>query len=303
LSARLAQVHRRDPIDLVISSSSASVKGIRVPSGVPHLCYCHSPARYLWGRGGDYAAGGAAGSARGLGLRLFGPALRRWDRNTAANVSRFIANSAYTAAEIRRCYARDAVVVHPPVRTDFFSPAPTVRREDFWLVAGALEPYKRTDLAIAAARLAQRRLVVAGSGSQLDLLRRGAGPGVEFRGRVSDEALRDLFRRAELLLFPPVEDFGIIPVEAQACGLPVVARRLGGALDSVIPGVTGSLFDEPTPESIVAAALQAPRDADARCRRNAERFSEDAFDAGMLEQIEEILGRDHEAPGEEPPDA
>lgn len=296
LSTRLARIHRRTPIDLVISSSSAAVKGLRAPRGVPHLCYCHSPARYLWGRGGDYAAGGAAGSARGFGLRLFGPALRRWDRRTAANVTRFIANSTYTAAEVRRCYARDAVVVHPPVRTDFFTPSPTIHREDFWLVAGALEPYKRVDLAIAAARLAKRRLVVAGAGSQLDLLRRDAGPDVEFLGRVSDDILRDLFRRAEILLFPPVEDFGIVPVEAQACGLPVVARRLGGALDSVIPGVTGALFEAPNPESMVAAANAAPRDAEAKCRRNAERFSEDAFDAAMLEQIEEILGRDHGQP-------
>lgn len=291
LSRHLERMHRRTPIDMVISSSSAAVKGVEAPDGVPHICYCHSPARYLWGRGDAYGNGGAAGSARSLGLKVFGSSLRNWDRRTAVNVSRFIANSSFTTSELRRCYARDGVVVHPPVRTEFFTPSPTIRREDFWLVAGALEPYKRVDLAIDAAAAAGRRLIVAGSGSQEAWLRKKATSNVEFLGRVTDERLRDLFRRAELLLFPPIEDFGIIPVEAQACGLPVVARRVGGALDSVIPNVTGTFFDEPTPEAVAAAAKVIPKDADLKCRRNAERFSEETFDAGILDQIEEMIGR------------
>jgi glycosyltransferase involved in cell wall biosynthesis len=294
LSRRLARLHATSPIDLVVSSSSAAVKGIHAPPGVPHLCYCHAPARYLWGRGGMYAGAGGEGmkgTARELGLRIFARSLRRWDRRTSANVSRFIANSSFIAGEIRRCYARDAMVVHPPVRTAFYTPDPMGRRENFWLVAGALEPYKRVDLAIAAARAAGKRLVVAGAGSQDAMLRRHAGNGVEFLGRVSDERLRDLYRRAEVLIFPQVEDFGIIAVEAQACGLPVVAQRGGGAVDSVIPGVTGAFFDEPTAEAIAAAARAAPRDAELRCRRNAERFGEEVFDAAMLEQMSEMTGR------------
>jgi glycosyltransferase involved in cell wall biosynthesis len=282
-------MHRRAPIDLVISSSSAAVKGVEAPSGVPHLCYCHSPARYLWGRDAAYTSDDPAGRARRAGLRVFGPSLRRWDRRSAGHVSRFIANSSFIAGEIRRCYARDALVVHPPVRTGYFSVDPMVRREDFWLAAGALEPYKRVDLAIGAARLTGKRLVIAGTGSQEARLRREAGPGIEFLGRVDDARLRDLYRRAELLLFPPLEDFGIVAAEAQACGLAVAARGAGGALDSVLPGVTGAFFDHPTAEAVAAAAERAPRGADAVCRRNAERFSEESFDAAMLAQVEEML--------------
>jgi glycosyltransferase involved in cell wall biosynthesis len=304
ISRQLARLHARSPVDLVVSSSSAAVKGVRAPRGVAHLCYCHSPARYLWGRGGAYAGPGARGTARGIGLRVFGSRLRRWDQRTSVNVSRFVANSSFTAGEVRRCYARDAVVVYPPVRTEFFTPSASVRREGFWLVAGALEPYKRVDRAMAAARAAGKRLVVAGTGSQEGELRAAArivtgSGGIEFVGRVSDEALRDLYRRAEVLIFPQVEDFGITAVEAQACGLPVVARGAGGALDSVIPGVTGALFTEESAEAIRLAVAEAPRGADVHCRRNAERFGGEAFDAAMLEQMEELLRRDDPASAEE----
>lgn len=291
LSRQLARSHAQRPIDLVVSSSSAAVKGIRAPDGVPHLCYCHSPARYLWGRGGAYAGPGARGTMRGLGLRVFGSRLRRWDQRTAANVSRFVGNSSFIAREIRRCYGRDAMIVHPPVRTDFFTPSPSVRRENFWLVAGALEPYKRVDLAIAAAHAAKKKLVVVGTGSQDAALRQQAGGSVDFVGRATDEQLRDLFRRAELLIFPPVEDFGIVAVEAQACGLPVVARRAGGALDSVIPGITGAFFEDEDPAAICRAAAEAPRDADLKCRRNAERFAQDTFDASMSEHMIDLLAQ------------
>lgn len=291
LGRALSRLHARTPIDLVISTSSAAVKGLRCPSGVPHLCYCHSPARYLWGRERAYAGAGIGGGLRGAGLRLFGPGLRRWDARTAANVSRFLANSSYISAEIRRCYGRESLVVHPPVRTEYFTPDPAVEREGFWLVAGALEPYKRVDLAIAAAAGTGKRLVVAGTGSMERTLRASAPERIEFVGRVSDEKLRDLYRRAEVLLFPQVEDFGIIAVEAQACGLPVVAPRAGGALDTVIPGITGAFFEEGTPEGVADAASRAAVCTELHCRRNAERFGEAVFDAMMGEQIEELLDR------------
>jgi glycosyltransferase involved in cell wall biosynthesis len=291
LGRSLAHLHARRPIDLVVSTSSAAVKGIRPPPGVSHLCYCHSPARYLWGRASAYGGAGVQGGLRGAGLRVFGPALRRWDRRTAANVSRFLANSSFIAGEVKRCYGRDSLVVHPPVRTAFFTPDPRVAREDWWLAAGALEPYKRVDLAIAAARHAGRRLVVAGTGSMEASLRAGAGEGVEFLGRVSDEQLRDLYRRAGVLLFPQVEDFGITAVEAQACGLPVAAPRAGGALDSVLPGITGAYFDAPTPELLARAADEAAGCTEVHCRRNAERFGEAVFDAMIAEQVDELVGR------------
>jgi glycosyltransferase involved in cell wall biosynthesis len=287
LSRRLARDHARRPIDLLISSSSAAVKGMRAPPGVPHLCYCHSPARYLWPVEGEFAEGSGLRSA---GLRLLGPALRRWDARTSANVDLFLANSGAIRDRVRRCYRRDAVVVHPPVRTGFFTPDPRVEREEFWLIVGALEPYKRVDAAIDAAARSRHRLVIVGDGSEGARLRRLAAGvrEVSFLGRRSDEDVRDLYRRARVLLFPQVEDFGIVAAEAQACGLAVVARRAGGALD-IVTGQTGAFFDRPEWDQIAGAARGAPRGADAECRRNAERFSERVFDSAIRAQIEGAL--------------
>lgn len=290
LSRRLARAHARAPLALLISSSSAAIKGLRAPPGVPHLCYCHSPARYVWARRDDYTGDG---SIRALGLRLWGDRFREWDRRSADHVTMFVANSRHIAGQIRLCYGRPAHVVHPPVRTDFFTPDPSTTREDFWLVVSALEPYKRIDLALDAAHAAGARLVIVGDGSLRRTLLRRTGPGVEWLGRVSDERLRDLYRRARLLVFPQIEDFGIVAVEAQACGLPVVARAAGGALDSVVPGVTGVLFDAPHAEAIVAAARACPDPADpaaARaCREQALTFSEPAFDRRMSSLIDQVL--------------
>ncbi|MEQ8769426.1 MAG: glycosyltransferase [Phycisphaerales bacterium] len=287
LSRKLAEEHARTPIDLLISTSSAAVKGIETPPGVPHLCYCHTPARYLWSQRKQYAKGSAL---RRAGLALFGESLRRWDARTSEHVTAFLANSSHTAHEIRRAYNRDAHVVHPPVRTGFFTPGDESERGEHWLIVTALEPYKRVDLAIDAAVHAGKRLLIAGDGSQLDALRRHASgkDHIEFLGHVRGDALRDLYRRARLMLFPQVEDFGITAVEAQACGCPVVARRKGGALDSVIEGRTGSFFDEPTPDAITAAARACPSNPDA-CRRNAERFSESAFDDKLAYHARKLL--------------
>lgn len=284
LGRTLARDHSRRPIDLVISSSSAAIKGLRPPPGVPHLCYCHSPARYVWSRMGDYSGRDAAGALRSLGLRAYAGRFRKWDRATASHVTRFIANSIHTAQLIKGVFARDAAVIHPPVRTDFFTPDPSIPRERFWLVVSALEPYKRIDLAIEAAQRAHARLVIAGSGSQRAALERLSGPSVEFRGRVSDEQLRDLYRRAALLIFPQVEDFGIVAAEALACGLPVVARAEGGALDIIQEGVTGALFRDSSPASIASAASRAPHNAPA-CRAGALRFSTAQFDAAAAREI------------------
>ncbi len=287
LGRALEREHRRRPIDLVISTSSAAIKGLRTPDGVPHLCCCFAPARYVWSRFDEYASGGGL---RGAGLRMFAGRFRAWDRATAANVTRFVAISRHIEAEIRRCYGRDSAIVFPPTRTGYYTPDPGAKREDFWLVVSALEPYKRVDLAVGAANLARHRLIVAGDGTQRRKLERAAGPTVEFVGRVSDERLRELYRTAGIFLFPQIEDYGIVAVEAQACGLPVAAFRAGGALDTVVDGVTGALFDEPTPESLVAAIARIPEGCGRACRENAERFGEAAFDRAMGDQIEAALG-------------
>ena len=296
LGASLARDHRERPLDLLISTSSGLIKGLAPPPGVPHLCYCHAPARYLWSMQDEYTRGkGPAALARRAGFGLFTPWLRGWDRRTADRVGVFVANSTHIAGEIRRCFGREAEVLHPPVETSWFTPPedPGSVKRGFWLAVGALEPYKRTDLAIRAAARAGARLVIAGTGSEEDALRalaRSVGTGlVEFEGRVSNERLRELYRAADLLVFPQIEDFGIIAVEAQACGCPVVARRAGGAIDSVIEGRTGAFFDEPRPEAIVDAAGRVPADAAAACRSNAERFSTSRFLAGARELIRSVL--------------
>lgn len=291
LTQQLELDHQESPIDLLISTSSAAIKGMRAPDGVPHLCYCHSPARYVWSLAEEYRGGSGPGAVlRRAGLRAVQRRYRHWDRETSRDVTRFVANSEHTAGLIRRCYAREADVVHPPVRTNFYTRDPFMKREPFWLFVGALEPYKRADLAIRAAAKAKQQLVIVGEGTEMPRLRAMAGRGVRFMGRVDDETVRDLYRRAQLLLFPQLEDFGIVAVEAEACGCPVVARRAGGALDTVIEGQTGTFFDEPTPEAIVEAANAVPTSCDRDCRAHAEAFSEARFDEAMRGHIEALLG-------------
>ena len=283
------------PCDLLISTSSAVMKSIKPPAGTPHLCYCHSPARYIWEQTADYDIG-AGGRLRGIGLRLFGGYLRRSDLATVGGVTKFLANSAHTAARIQRCYGREATVVYPPVRTDYFTLDETVQREDWLLVVAALEPYKRTDIVIEAANRAGFPLKVVGNGSQAEALADAAGDNVQLLGRVSDEDLRDLYRKAKALVFPQVEDFGIIAVEAQATGCPVLAYAAGGATETVNEE-TGILFESQSAEGVIeaVAALDGKRfDPDA-CRRNAERFSASVFDESILREVRALLDKPAQA--------
>lgn len=299
LGDRLANLHAAEPIDLLISTSSAMIKNLRPPGDVPHICYCHTPARWLYEQADAYGKGSGGGGLRGLGLKMFGDKLRAFDASGTRTVSVFLANSEATRALIERVYNRDAAVVWPPVRTNFYTPDPAVTREDFWLLVSALEPYKRVDLAIEAACKARQRLIIAGEGTQRGFLsaharamsRKHAGGVkglVSFAGRVTDEQLRDLYRRAGVFIFPQIEDFGITAVEAQACGCPVGARGAGGALDSVIPGKTGSFFDDAEPDDLIAAVKAVPSNP-AACRQNAERFSETLFDQRIAMHIESAL--------------
>lgn len=310
LTSMLAADHAHAPIDVLVSTSSAAVHAIRTPPNVPHLCYCHSPPRYLWHLGEQYSGG-----LMGAGLRVCSPILRRLDARGAQRVTTYLANSTHTRAMIRRFYERDAEVVFPPVRTEYFTPRSdatdaalgdderrTLDEIDSWcrqhgsflLCAGALEPYKKTDLAIEAAIRSRRHLVIAGNGSQRARLEALAAdsPLVRFLGRVSDPMLRALYQRAAGLLFPQLEDFGIIALEAQACGTPVVALGAGGALDSVIDAATGVHFPEQTAASLAhgISRCDAIRPSPEACRNNAARFSEQTFMSSLTHQVRAAAG-------------
>jgi glycosyltransferase involved in cell wall biosynthesis len=275
--------------DLVISSSHAFAKVVRSAPTTPHLCYCHSPPRYLWDLHAAYRRDGAPS---GIALALAAPLLRVIDRLSARRVDAFVANSQYIADRIRRCYGRAATVVYPPV-----SAKPGRRRaaprEDVLLSLGRLVPYKRVDLAIEAANVTGARLIVAGDGPERERLQRLAGPSVTFVGEVGETEAGDLMERCRAMVFCAEEDFGIAPVEANAHGLPVVAYRRGGAMESLRAGVTAEFFDEPTSASLVEALERARRRDwdDVAIRANAERFSADRFRAGIADQVALLYGR------------
>jgi len=303
LGRTLRRHHADRPIDLLLSTSSSAIKGLRAPEGVPHVCYCHSPARYVWAMPEQYG-GGRFGSLRRAGLAAFGGSFKRWDARTAAHVTRFIANSETTRARIRSCFGRESEVVYPPVRTGFFTPGEPAAADlarvpdglpagagEYWLLVGALEPYKRVDIAIHAANRAHLPLVVVGGGSMFEELRVLAGPTVRMVGRVDDGVLRSLYRGARGLWFPQEEDFGIVAAEAMACGVPVLALGRGGATESVVDGVTGALFAEPSAGSLLEGlgAMPSGDGVAAACVARAAMFAEDVFDARMGAVIAESL--------------
>ena len=253
-----------DGYDLIISSESGPIKGIRKPKDARHVCYCHTPMRYLWDMHDEYYRD--AGLCGKLAMKLFTPYLRNEDLKSAESVDQFVANSHFVAERIKRIYGRDSVVVHPPVDVDFFS-QPSQPSQPYYLFAGANVKYKRLDLAEAACKRMGRKLVVA-------------------KG-VSDEELRTLYAGARALLFPGIEDFGIVPVEAQAAGTPVIAFGGGGALETVRDGQTGLFFHEQTVESLCAAieTFESRTWDRQACYANAVRFSGRAFREGMVKAI------------------
>ena len=279
--------------DLVFSSSHCVAKGVTVPSGALHLCYCHTPMRYAWHMQDSYFHDrGWRGPKKWLAQKVLAR-LREWDRRTAAGVTHFIANSEVVRRRIRDCYDRDAVVIHPPVDTEFYCTANVVR-EDFYLILSAFAPYKRLDLAIDACRKLGKKLIVIGSGQDEKQLRRFADERIVFLGWQRDEVLRDHLRRCQALLFPGEEDFGIVPVEAQACGTPVIAFGRGGATETVVPNVTGVWFDEQAVDCLAAAIDQFERNrADfdpQRLRTHALRFRAERFEAELFGFVHSVTG-------------
>ena len=275
--------------DLVLSSASFGAKAVAAPPGARHVCYCYTPPRFLWG----YAPGTARDHlplALRLGERPLRAALRRWDRAAADRVDSFVAISRHVARRIARVYERPAEVIYPPVQTDRFrqrAPAPG----RYWLVISRFEAYKRVDLAVAAANALQEELVIVGAGGDEPRLRRLAGPTVRFLGYQSEAAVAELLAGCRALLFPGEEDFGLTPLEANAAGKPVIAYGAGGALETVVPGVTGSFFTEPTGRALaeVMAAFDPAWFDPAACRRQADRFAPATFRERLRVHVERVM--------------
>jgi glycosyltransferase involved in cell wall biosynthesis len=238
--------------DLVVSSESGPAKGILVPPCTPHLCYCHTPMRYVWDMYHDYAVG--AGRLVRLMMPLLAHYLRIWDVTSAARVDHFVANSRHVAMRIARYYRRSAQVIPPPVDTSAF--APVVGEGDYYLVVGELVRYKRADLAVEAFNRLGKPLIVIGDGEQLTELRAKAGDNIKIMGYQPFEVVRDHYARCKALIFPGEEDFGIVPVECMASGRPVIALRRGGVLDTIVEGVTGFFFEEQDVDSLIDAVIR-----------------------------------------------
>lgn len=277
---------RFDAYDLVLSSSSAFVKGIRVPGNALHICYCHSPMRFAW----DFDRY-ARRERIGLAARHLLPPLlawlRRWDVETSRGVSHFIVNSTAVAQRIQTYWGRNSTVIYPPVDTAGARSVPPHEVEDYYLLVSRLVPYKRFDIAIDAFNTLGLPLKIVGDGRARAELERRAGPTIEFLGAVSDEEKYRLYARCRAAIFPAEDDFGIAQVEVQSTGRPAIALAAGGALDSVIDGVTGVLFEPQTAEALAQAVRRAEGLAfsPAEIVRNAERFSRTRFEREISEFV------------------
>ncbi|PZR92938.1 MAG: glycosyl transferase [Hyphomicrobiales bacterium] len=273
--------------DLVISSESGPAKGIIPSAGAVHICYCHSPMRYIWSMFHDYRE--RAGFLTKLVMPPLAHYLRSWDAVASMRVDCFIANSQTVAARISKYYRREAIVIYPPVDVDMFDSVPVTEVEDYYLMAGELVAYKRPDLAVDAFNASGRRLVVIGGGQMLTAIRKMAGPTVTVLGSQPFEVLRHHYARCRALIFPGEEDFGIVPVEVMASGRPVIAYGRGGVTETVTDGVAGLFFEEQSPAAIeqVIRKFERMRFDSAAIKAQAAKFHVDKF----MSEFVSVLGR------------
>jgi glycosyltransferase involved in cell wall biosynthesis len=275
--------------DLVISNESGPAKGIVVGPHTTHVCFCQSPMRYAWDMYHEYRAQSGL-LTRALMVPLMSW-LRQWDQVSAQRVDHYIANSSFVASRIKKYYRRDSVVIHPPVATNEFRVSTT--DDGFYLSVGQLVSYKRPDLLVEAFNLSGKRLVIIGDGALLPSLRKLANPNVELVGWQSSGVIREHYARCRALVFPGIEDFGIVPVEAMASGKPVIAFQMGGALETVVEGVSGLFFGEQTSASLIDAVDRFEANADQfdpyTIRAQAEKFSIERFNKQFKDHINDVL--------------
>ncbi|HEY5811624.1 MAG TPA: glycosyltransferase family 4 protein [Terrimicrobiaceae bacterium] len=275
--------------DLIVSSSYSFAKGVLTGPDQRHLCYCHSPIRYAWDMQHQYLE--QARLTKGIKswiVRSLLHYIRLWDYRTGGGVDAFAANSAYIARRIMKVYRRPAEVIFPPVAVDDFQLHES--KEDFYFTASRMVPYKKIDLiAEAFSRMPEKKLIIIGEGPEMERVRAKAGSNVNLLGYKDNATLRSHLQRAKAFVFMAEEDFGIIPVEAQACGTPVIAFGRGGVAESVIPGETGILFDKQSVESLIAAVGDFERISfsPAAIRRQAEKFSPDVFKRNFANFVRE----------------
>ena len=280
--------------DVILSSSHAVGKGVLPPSNAVHVCYCHTPMRYAWEMEDQYLEDFRVPKILRRVVKRQLMELRRWDLSTAKRVDAFIANSRETAVRIERIYGRTSTVIPPPAHDRFFSiPLPSAERRAGFLAVGRFVPYKRFDLLISCANALRIPLIIAGSGQEEKRLKSMAGPTVTFCGRVTDEELPALYASAKAVLFPAYEDAGIVPLEAQACGTPVIAYGRGGVWDTVVDGKTGMFFDEQNADSLAQsmqkfATMQFDHSS---IREHARKFSSERFRTQIHETVEGALLR------------
>ncbi len=279
--------------DLVISSSGAEAKGVKTTGKTIHVNYCHAPTHYYWSRYDEYLKNPGFGIfdffAR-LGLRLFVKPLRKWDYKAAQRPDKIIANSTYTKAQIKKYYNRESAVVFPPIETAKFKPKNNQKRAGF-VIAGRQTPYKRFDIAIKACVQLNLPLLVIGDGPSHSKLLKLAESNITFKTKATDKDLIEAFHKSEGFLFPGVDDFGIVAVEALASGCPVIAYKNGGALDYIKPSLTGLFFEEPTPESL-AKTLQIFKKtsfSESQIIKSAESFNTQNFVLQIKEEINKII--------------
>jgi glycosyltransferase involved in cell wall biosynthesis len=278
----------RPGADFVLSSDAAVIKGLRIPAGVPHVCYCHSPPRYVWDMQETYIRQTSDIGVLGRAVfRAATPLVRRFDRAAAQRVDHFIANSRFVQERIRRCYGRESTVINPPVAVDDFEAEGS--NDGYYLVVSELAPYKRIDLAIEAFNELRKPLIVIGHGSEMARLRRVGRDNITFLGSQPFAVLKRHYERCRALIFPGIEDFGITPLEAQAAGKPVIGFADGGLLETTVEGATAMLFREQTAASLAAAVREFEgRNGEFEprvCRANALRFGPERFRREMKELL------------------